>query len=101
TDYIFNRTLEEEKAIANLRLEFENSPNARHNIVKTGLYACYEPFYKLDMAQEMSYLPGVREQLEDYLDLQQRAAKIPSITEITDPISLKVRAQYEEFPYPR
>jgi ubiquinone/menaquinone biosynthesis C-methylase UbiE len=101
TDYIFNRTEAEEKKIADLHLELENNPAARQDVVKTGIYACYEPFYKLKIAKDLVLLPDLKAQLEDYLDLQNRAAKIPSLTEITDAVSLKVREQYEEFPYPR
>jgi 2-polyprenyl-3-methyl-5-hydroxy-6-metoxy-1,4-benzoquinol methylase len=101
TDYIFNRTEAEEKAVEKLRLELESSAAARQDIVKTGLYACYEPFYKMKVAKDLACLPLEKAQLEDYLDLQERAAKIPSLTEVTNAISLKVRKQYEEFPYPR
>lgn len=101
TDYIFNRNEDEEKAAAALHDELQNDPGARQDVIKTGLYACYEPFYKLDIAPAMSYLPGVKAILDDYLDLQQRAANIPSLTGITDAVSIKVREQYEEFPYPR
>ena len=100
-DYIFNRTDAEEKKIGSLRLELENNAAARQESVKTGLYACYEPFYKLKTANDMVLLPGVKVQLEDYLDLKDRARKITSLTGITDAVSLKVREQYEEFPYPR
>jgi 2-polyprenyl-3-methyl-5-hydroxy-6-metoxy-1,4-benzoquinol methylase len=101
TDYIFNRTEAEENKIEALRRELESDAGARQDVVKTGLFACYEPFYKLKTVAEMALLPDVKAQLEDYLDLQARAAKIPSLTEINDPVSLKVRKQYEEFPYPR
>ena len=101
TDYIFNRTDAEEKKIDSLRLELEDNAAARQNAIKTGLYACYEPFYKLKTAKDMALLPGVKTQLEDYLDLKERAKKITSLTGITDAVSLKVREQYEEFPYPR
>jgi len=101
TDYIFDRTEAEEKAVGRLHRELEDSPAARQDIVKTGLYACYEPFYKLKMANDMALLPELKAALDEYLDLQARAAKIPSLTEVTDAVSLKVREQYEEFPYPR
>jgi 2-polyprenyl-3-methyl-5-hydroxy-6-metoxy-1,4-benzoquinol methylase/tetratricopeptide (TPR) repeat protein len=101
TDYIFNRTEAEEKAIGTLQKELETSSTARQDIVKTGLYACYEPLYKLRAAQDMACLPAIKIQVDDYFDLLDRAVKIPSLTEITDPVSLRVREQYEEFPYPR
>lgn len=101
TDYIFNRTDAEEKAVENLRLELENNPAARQDVFKTGLYACYEPFYKMKAAKDMACLPLVKAQIEEYLDLQARAAKIPSLSEVTDVVSHRVREQYEEFPYPR
>ncbi len=49
----------------------------------------------------MACLPALKTQCDEYLDLQERAAKILSLTEITDAVSRKVQEQYEEFPYPR
>ncbi len=108
TDFIFNRTEAEEKAVERLRGELESGQPARQDPVKTGLYACYEPLYKLKAAKEISLLASlspirgiVKTQLDDCFALQEKAEKIPSLTGITDDVSLKVQEQYEEFPYPR
>ena len=107
TNYIFECTAEEEASITALRVKLENDAAAQQDPMTVGLYACYEPLYKLKMAKHLATQSSlsvigevVKAQLNDCLDLQERAAKIPTLTGITDEVSLKVQEQYEEFPYP-
>ncbi len=108
TDFIFNSTVEEDKYIEELRGKLESDPSVQQDPVKVGIYACYEPLYKLKTAKDIARFTSlspikeiVRAQLTDCFDLQKRADRVTSLTEITDAVSLKVREQYEEYPYPR
>ena len=44
---------------------------------------------------------AIRAQITNYFALKETAKDIIAITEIDDDTSVKVREQYEEFPYPR
>ncbi len=72
------------------------------------LAAAYGPLHSLAGAEHLlqrSWPPPVEavltQQLREPLREQALRAEIPRLTAITDPVSLQVRDQYEENPYPR
>ena len=72
---------------------------------KAALLACYAPLHVRDDAAEIRKILGdtvlARQQIDQPLALEKRRAGIESVTDIGAGVSLLVRAQYEESPYPR
>jgi tetratricopeptide (TPR) repeat protein/SAM-dependent methyltransferase len=73
--------------------------------------ALYDSLHTLQNAERLvgwpatvwseSFRPILQEQIGDRMREREIAARIPSITDIDDRVSLAVRSQYEENPYPR
>ena len=65
----------------------------------------YRPLYQYDWSQNLKSLDNfeeVKKRLTDEPSLEKKILKdISVLEEISDTISLKVREQYEENPYPR
>ncbi len=109
TEYIFSCGEDEEKMVAALRTRLEMDAGVAQDPACVAIYACYAPLYSLKNAEKIAEnfsrqeeLAGVvKLQIADYLALQEIGRTIPSITSIEDPVSIRVREQYEEFPYPR
>jgi 2-polyprenyl-3-methyl-5-hydroxy-6-metoxy-1,4-benzoquinol methylase/tetratricopeptide (TPR) repeat protein len=99
TDYILNVTAEEIGKISALGT----------TATDIALRACYAPLQQISGIDEIAKkftqnaeLSGVLETQLTEVRLRENAAKnIPAITPIADAISVKVREQYEESPYPR
>lgn len=99
TDYILNVSAEEAAKLSSLG----TTP------ADIALRACYVPLASIAgidaLVQNFIQLPelsGVIEmQLTDVRAREETARKIPAITPIADAVSVKVREQYEESPYPR
>lgn len=76
--------------------------------VELAIAACYTPLHRLPLAERLTARPWPQS-LDALLTLQLRQplaeradqATIPVLTEIEDPVSRRVRDQYEENPYPR
>lgn len=109
TEYIFDCTEEERAGVEALRLRIESDESARDSSFLVALYGCYAPLYTLACADDVLRRAGcqegmadvVRVQIADWMKLQRTREHIVSLTEITDDVSLRVKEQYEEFPYPR
>lgn len=101
TEYIFDLTPEEQQAADALRPRIEAGGAKQEEIA---IYACYAPLSSLSNAASLS-APGLEDvialQVKENLALQATRKTIEAITPIDDAISQKVRAQYEESPYPR
>lgn len=99
TDYILHVTGEETDRIGALGL----TP------VDIALRACYAPlhqFVEIDrvangFAQTPELVSVIETQVTEVRARDNTAKNIPAITPIADAVSVKVRAQYEESPYPR
>jgi Flp pilus assembly protein TadD/SAM-dependent methyltransferase len=66
--------------------------------------ACYRPVTECDrevLAGDAAGAALVNEQLDEMAECRKIAADMPVLGDITDAVSRKVRAQYEENPYPR
>lgn len=81
------------------------SSDTQPPVVDVLCLACYRALHKYDWINNLSILddrPAVRSILiEEPLAERLLVKSIPAMQEITDPISLRVKAQYEENPYPR
>ncbi len=96
TEYIFSVHEDEARA-----LEILNEPLTPRQIA---FVACYRPLYRLENADLLD-APEVdalitRQVREPFEEIEYRKAIAP-LTAIEDKTSREVRAQYEEFPYPR
>lgn len=109
TEYILHVSMEEESAVARLRAEIESGGASAHDPVKLSLMACYIPLCQLKNAKDIAASCARSESLSALAEsqisgpLREAAIKseIGTIGTIEDAISMKVRQQYEESPYPR
>lgn len=109
SNYILDVTDREQQKVDALRVRIETDPETARDAKSVTIFSSYAPLYSLRNAEaieaNLSSVPGMaellREQITEYFELQRRGALVEAITPITDPVSEKVRAQYEDLPYPR
>jgi 2-polyprenyl-3-methyl-5-hydroxy-6-metoxy-1,4-benzoquinol methylase len=109
TDYILEVTKSEQRKIDALHNRIESGEVTTNDAASVALLACYVPLYSLKNAETVSgSLSGIadmqglfEEQITDYAAVRRRAAQVEALTPVTDSVSEKVKAQYEDFPYPR
>jgi tetratricopeptide (TPR) repeat protein/ubiquinone/menaquinone biosynthesis C-methylase UbiE len=109
-EYVWSVSAEELAILDKLKVEIE-SGKAAQQTDKIILLASYMPLYKLENAQEISkILHGsgddklkalAKLQIDEPLEELELRSSIRSLSDIEDDVSQKVRAQYEENPYPR
>ena len=109
TEYIFDFDAEEQAAAEALRKHIDDGKNG--DIAALCLYACYAPLTSLaDARAAQGSLTNAPEplaqslatvQITEPLALEADKKNIPALTAIDNDVSQRVRAQYEEFPYPR
>lgn len=104
TEYIFDTSKDEQNWVTETRAQAETlSPAA------LALLSCYHPLSSLpaaqDLLQQHSFDPALSALFQTQIAEPQRLADlrgtIKQLTPIDDATSEAVRAQYEEFPYPR
>ena len=105
-EYIYSKTDEEmfkvNKVIERIKI---NIKSKKINDLEILILSCYSPLYSFEWCKKID--PS--EELEEIFFLQYKndkvekkyTQKIKSITDIKDSISIKVKNQYEENPYPR
>ena len=107
TEYVWNETSDETQKVEILKKALEATDKPQHWHLM--LYACYRPVWTLKNAKAiLNNIPAIdnhvssipRTQLADYFVQQDIRVKIPNLTPIEDEVSLAVKSQYEEFPYP-
>ncbi|HYD19752.1 MAG TPA: methyltransferase domain-containing protein [Patescibacteria group bacterium] len=95
TDYILNVTPEETAALGKLG----------DGAADLARRACYAPLHFPAVSPELEgvavFSTLVQQQISEPRDREKAAAGITAITPIDDVVSVKVREQYEESPYPR
>ena len=110
TDYVFRTTDPEEAEIDRIeRAAAETLAGAALPPAATlAVLACYRPLHRLPGAERLldaSWPAPVRallvQQIDEPRTEQRIRATLPSLTPIRDDVSHRVRAQYEENPYPR
>jgi len=109
-DYVFEVTDGERQALAWLRTSVRSALAGRARVFEIQLIAlaAYAPLHALER-DEALLGRGARKFLDALITEQVREPraeaalreKMPRLTTIADPISVQVRAQYEENPYPR
>lgn len=106
-EYIFHPTAEEVALVAALRQRL-SAGSLDAAALPVAIYACYERLASLPNARQLGEALGnhqliddvIKTQVSDPLELQEIRKSIPAITEIDNEISVRVREQYEESPYP-
>lgn len=108
TEFIFDTTEEEDRAVADLRKRLENDEEAMKDVAVVAVYACYAPLHALSSSAQIAELhekDGIADvigvQIHDHIALLKRREAVEAVTPIEDAVSKKVQEQYEEFPYPR
>jgi SAM-dependent methyltransferase len=91
-EYVFDETPEERSRVDALR---PTDPNSY------AVYASYRPLSTLERVDRAGIESLARRQIDEPSEEKRLAGTIPSMGRTDDPVSLKVRAQYEQNPYPR
>lgn len=105
TEYVYLETEAESQAVEALRSRIATETPHPFDLA---IFGCYRALHRLadtlsvnDTNWQAPLSKLVQRQVVDALEEQRIAASIPAITSIDDEISLRVRTQYEENPYPR
>ncbi len=108
TEYIFDVTEEEKSAAEKLRRQVETDENVSADASRVALCACYSPLYALANAQDIARRHAhsaardvVQTQISAWDRIKKAASEVAALTEISDDVSMRVRVQYEESPYPQ
>lgn len=112
-EYIFDVSPDEQIAVDALARHLSANPD---DVAAACLYGCYAPMSSLANADMISgalkekagavddgavFASLALVQIDDPAAQEEDKKNIPALTEIDGGVSLRVRAQYEEFPYPR
>ena len=106
-EFIYIETDEEIEALLTLQNSIEHSllKGKQPNINKIMCLASYKPLHEFDWHEALSFPKGLEKfaKLVLYNSIFERkiSSSIKKLTTINDPISLKVKNQYEQNPYPR
>lgn len=109
-EYVYAISREEDALLSELgrRLQVRSRADAPIPPLWLAIQACYVPLYRSPLGERLGALE-FPEPLRGVIGLQERQPRheralqgdIPRLTEIRDAVSLLVREQYEENPYPR
>ena len=106
-EYIFIESEEETVLIGELEVKILQTlaQSKQPEAIKILCLASYRPLHQYDWSQNLESLDNLEEVKKRLIEepfLEKMIAKdIPVLEEISDDVSLKVREQYEENPYPR
>ena len=106
-EYVYFETEEEAALISALEATLAESvaQGSQPTITETLILATYRPLHQYDWREKLQVLdqlPEVKARLlEEPLAEEVIAQNIPALSDVDDDVSLKVREQYEESPYPR
>src|SRR5262249_18952425 len=108
-EYIYQTTPIEESSLDLLRRRVSEDLVAGNNMrlfPQVAVYGMYRSLHSLDCSRNLVDLVGdlkevIQRQIAEPMEEDRLKGKIRSFGSITDPISLAVGQQYEEFPYPR
>ncbi len=109
TEYVFNTTAAEDAEISKLRTHIENTEKTSDLANDIAIYACYAPLHLLRNADPILEVFGNHPVLKQIVNadihlhkkLQDKAAVLSAMSGFDNEISMRVREQYEQFPYPR
>ena len=106
-EYVYIESDEETHSIGELQAEISQTlaQSEQPEAIKVLCLASYRPLYQYDWCQKLESLDNLEEVkkrlIEEPLLEKMIAQDIPVLREISDDVSLKVREQYEENPFPR
>ncbi len=105
-EYVYSETNEEIFKVNKINERIKNNINTKKiNELEILILSCYSPLHSFDWSSKIDPSNELKEtfilQYEDYNEEKEYTKKIKSISEINDSISIKVKNQYEENPYPR
>jgi len=105
-EYIYSETDKELEKVNEIIKRIEkNIDNQKIDDLELLILSCYAPLYKYDWCIHINPSYNLKEifklQFDDYYEEKKEIQKINSIIKINDPVSIKVKNQYEENPYPR
>jgi hypothetical protein len=109
TEYVFAVDDNEQPKVKSLAGEISASTDPGKLKAQIVLYASYQPLTTLDNVGDLQKQFAEDKELSDLIRIQvtepaeelRLKDTIKPLTDITDKMSVKVREQYEEFPYPR
>jgi len=106
-EYVYFEKDEETELVKNLETEIMQTiaKSVQPEAIKILCLASYRPLHQYNWCQNLEALDHLEEVksrlIEEPYAERAIAAEIPMLGEISDDVSCKVRAQYEENPYPR
>ncbi len=105
-EYVYSKTDEEIFKVNEINKRIKKNINNKNiNDLDILILSCYSPLYTFDWSKNINPTKDLREifilQYENYKQEKKLLSKINSITDIDDVVSIKVKKQYEENPYPR
>ncbi|MDG2354377.1 MAG: tetratricopeptide repeat protein, partial [Paracoccaceae bacterium] len=106
-EYVYIESDEETHLIGELQAKISQTvaQAEQPDAIKILCFASYRPLHQYDWCQKLESLDNLEEVKKRLIEeplLEKMIAKdIPVLEEISDDVSLKVREQYEENPYPR
>ena len=106
-EYVYFESDEETLLINELQAKINHTitQSAQPKVIETLCLATYRPLHHYDWCQKLNvldHLTDVKARLiEQPLAERMIAKDVPVLEEISDKVSVKVRKQYEENPYPR
>ena len=105
-EYIYQETDEEIFKVNEINERIKNNIKTKQiKDLEILILSCYSPLYSFDWCKKINPSNELEEtfilQYKNYNEETRHAKKIKSITDISDSVSIKVKNQYEENPYPR
>ena len=105
-EYIYQETDEEIFKVNEINERIKNNINTKQiKDLEILILSCYSPLYSFDWCKKINPSNELEEtfilQYKNHNEETRHAKKIKSITDINDSVSIKVKNQYEENPYPR
>ena len=106
-EYVYIESDEETHLIGELQAEISQTvaQSEQPEVIKVLCLASYRPLHRYDWCKKLGSLDNLEKVkmrlIEEPLLEKMIAKDIPVLEEISDNVSLKVREQYEENPYPR
>ncbi len=105
-EYIYSETNEEIFKVNKINERIKNNINTNKiNDLEILILSCYSPLYSFDWCNKIDPSNELEEtfilQFKDYNEEKKNVKKIKSIAGINNSVSIKVKNQYEENPYPR
>ncbi len=105
-EYVYYETDDEKFKVNKINERIKNNINKKEiNDLEILILSCYSPLYSFDWCKKMNPSNELKEifilQYRNHNEEKKYTQKIKSISEINDKISIKVKNQYEENPYPR